>query len=184
MSETPDNRGATSDRLFTSEKFTVDRVDVTLKSGRRVERHRITHPGAVIVLPILDDGRIVMIRNERWAVDRELWELPAGTLEFGEDPQLCAARELIEETGYEAATVELICRFFTMPGLCNELMHAYLARGLKHVGQALEESEKIIVETVTPDDAMAMIRDNRIEDGKTIATILHHHAFGDADGLH
>ncbi|MBI1375758.1 MAG: NUDIX domain-containing protein [Phycisphaera sp.] len=165
-------------RVLTSEKFAVDLVPVTLNDGRVVDKHRITHPGAVIILPVLDDGRVVMIRNFRYSVGRELWELPAGTLEVGEDPALCAGRELIEEAGYEASSIEPISAFFTMPGLCTERMHAYVARGLTHVGQALEENEHIEVEIVTMDDALAMIRDGRIEDGKTIATLLMHHVYG------
>ena len=164
-------------RLFDGVKFSVDKVELTTKDGQHVTREAVVHPGAVIVLPILDDGRIVMIRNHRFVVGEELYELCAGTLEPNEGPAVCAGRELIEETGYQAGSIEPLCDFYTSPGFCNERIYAFLARDLKHVGQQLEATENIIVEPLAMDDVLAMTRDGRICDGKTIAALLYYQTF-------
>lgn len=165
-------------RVFTGVKFAVDQISVRAHDGSMVVRERITHPGAVVVLPLTDDGRVVMIRNHRFVVGKTLWELCAGTLEPPELPEACARRELIEETGYEAGRVEALCQFYTTPGMTDELMHAFVARDLVHVGQRLEATEKIEVELIALADVLQMVRDGRIVDGKSIATLLYHQAFG------
>lgn len=165
-------------RIFEGVKFAVELVQIDTHGGKTVQRELVVHPGAVVILGILDDGRILLIRNRRFAVGQTLLELPAGTLEPGEDPAVCAGRELIEETGYEASRIEPLCRFYTSPGICTEEMHAFVATGLKHVGQALEETEQITVAPTPPEEVLAMIEHNEIRDGKTIAAVLHHHTFG------
>ncbi|MHB1157459.1 MAG: NUDIX hydrolase [Phycisphaerales bacterium] len=166
------------ERIFTGVKFAVDRVPVRTHDGWTVMRELIVHGGAVLVLPIMDDGRVVMIRNQRFAVEKELWELCAGTLEAGEDPRKCAARELIEETGYEAKSIEKLCEFYTSPGMTNEWMRVFLARDLTHVGQRLEATEQIKVELCQWKDVLEMVRKGEIVDGKTIAGILYYERFG------
>lgn len=113
-----------------------------------------------------------MIRNYRVAVDENLWELPAGTLEPGEDPSRAACRELEEETGYRCGRVRRLCEFYTSPGFCNELMRVFVAEDLQFVGQRLEAGEHIEPQIVAVDQAVAMIHDGRIRDGKTIAGLL------------
>lgn len=164
-----------------------DFVEVTLPGlgGRTLVRQMVEHPGAVIILPILlpmregtgRDGaaggaEIVLIENERFSVGKALVELPAGTLEAGEDPAACAARELEEETGFAAATIEPLGRFYTSPGLSNEVMHAFVARGLTRVGQRLEPDERIRVRIERVEDAIEMVRTGAIEDAKTMLTLL------------
>jgi len=166
-------------RLFDGVKFSVDKLEMTTADGQSVVREAVIHPGAVVVLPVFDDGRVVLIRNQRFVVGEELYELCAGTLEPNEDPADCAGRELIEETGYEAASIKKLCEFYTSPGFCDELIRVFIAGDLTHVGQQLEPTENIIVEPLAMDDVLAMIRDGRIRDGKTIAALLHHHAFAD-----
>ncbi len=134
-------------------------------------------PPAVVILPLLDPETVVLIRNERFAVGQTLWELPAGTLEPDEDPVACAARELTEETGYRCETMMQLIDFYPSPGICTERMHAYLAQNLTHVGQDLDENERITVEVVALQKAMGMIKDNTIRDAKTIATLLFYTTF-------
>jgi len=145
---------------------------VATRSGVPRRREVVVHPGAVAILPVLDDGRIVLIRNRRHTVHEELWEIPAGTLEMGEAPIVCAARELAEETGYRAAVLEDFGWFYTSPGVLTEKMYVFVARGLTAVGQTLEDNEQIRVEVVTAARAKEMILQNEIVDAKTIATVL------------
>lgn len=153
-------------------KFDLEEVEFAGAGGRLVRREVVRHPGAVVILPVLDDGRIVMIQNERPSLERAIYELPAGTLEPPEPPEACAARELIEETGYRAATFTPIGRFYTSPGMSDELMHAFLATGLNHVGQDLEEDERLTVVPVAADRALEMIDSGGLLDGKSILTLL------------
>jgi ADP-ribose pyrophosphatase len=140
-------------------------------------REVVVHPGAVCVLGLLPDDRIVLIRNYRYAIGQNLIELPAGTLEKGEDPINCAGRELLEETGYLASKLVSIGNFFTSPGILSEKMYAYAAYDLEPQKQALEEGEQIEVVPATYDEAIQMIQDGRIHDGKTIATLLMYDRF-------
>ena len=153
--------------------FDVDRVMLREPDGRSLERHVVVHGGSVVVLPVLDDGRVVLIRNERFAIGKELWELCAGTLEDGENPAVAAGRELIEETGYRAARLEPLCGFYTCPGFCTEYLHCFLATGLIHMGQSLDETERIEPVAVDAAEAVRMVHDKRIVDAKTIAALLY-----------
>ncbi len=147
--------------------------NVPKKSGAgSVEREVVIHPGAVIILPVMADGRIVLIKNKRHTVQDTLLELPAGTLEKGEDPALCAARELTEETGYKAEKITDFGWFFTSPGVLTEKMYAYIATGLSPGAQDLDENEQIEPQIFTREELLALIRKNQIVDAKTIATLL------------
>ncbi len=123
------------------------------------------------------EPRVVLIRNERFTVGKTLWELPAGTVERGEELEATAGRELEEETGYAADRLTRLTAFYPTPGFCTERMTAYLAQGLTHRGQALDETENITVEAKSWGETMQMVRDGRIEDGKTIATLLYYACF-------
>ena len=159
-----------------------ERVELVLRkvrtnSGKERTREVCLHPGAVIILPLADNGDIVMIKNRRHTIMQELLELPAGTLErlsdgTPENPALCAERELTEETGYTAKVIEPFGWFYTSPGILTEKMYAFIARGLTAGTQDLEDNEQIKVEIVPPDRALTLIRENRIVDAKTIATLL------------
>ena len=130
------------------------------------------HPGAVVVLPILPDGRVMLIRNKRYTIDQYLVELPAGTLEKGEDPINCAGRELVEETGYLAGRLKPIGAFYSSPGILTERLYAFAAYDLQKQSQALEEGEEIEPMPARLDDAIDMIRTGQIQDAKTIAALL------------
>ena len=134
-------------------------------------REVVVHPGAVTILPLLDDGRIVLIRNQRLTIGQELLELPAGTLEPGEPPRDCALRELEEETGYRADTISPLCEFYTTPGICTERMWVFVARDLTHTQQNLQGAEQIRVCVLTIDEVRRMLRAGEIEDGMTIAAL-------------
>ncbi|MBX3402181.1 MAG: NUDIX hydrolase [Phycisphaeraceae bacterium] len=140
--------------------------------GRETQRENVHHPGAVVVVPVLDDGRIVLIRNHRVSVGERLWECCAGTMEPPEPPETCAARELVEETGYRAATIVPLGWFYTTPGLTDERMHAFIARGLSHVGQDLEDDESIEVVALPVAQVLTMIDSGELRDAKSMAAIL------------
>jgi ADP-ribose pyrophosphatase len=145
---------------------------MTTTSGKTQQREVAVHPGAVIILPLLDDGRIVLIRNQRHTVNQELLELPAGTLEPPEDPAVCAARELTEETGYTAGSITPFGWFYTSPGILTEKMYVFIATQLTLGQQDLEDNEQILPYPVTQSDALSLIRQNLIVDAKSIATLL------------
>jgi len=158
--------------LLTTPKFRVVRETVTTGAGKTKTREIVRHPGACVIVPLLDDGRVCLIRNWRIAVGKTLIELPAGTLEPPEPPHVAAERELIEETGYRAAKIEFLHAFFLSPGILDEKMHLYLATGLTAGQTAREEGEEIENWLVPWDEAIAMIFRGEIEDAKTIVGLL------------
>lgn len=148
--------------------FAVERVAFRDDQGRELVRDVVRHPGAVTVIPVLEDGRLVMIRNWRITVADWLDEFCAGKLEKGEDPAAAAGRELQEETGYRAASIRKVGTFLTSPGFADERMHVFEARGLRPVPRRLEVGEQIEVVVRTVGELEAMIADGRVQDGKTI----------------
>jgi len=158
--------------IYEGKLFRLEALRWAKPDGRELRRDVVRHPGAVVILPLLDDARVVLIRNERRAVGLTLWELPAGTLEDGEDPSDTAGRELREETGYKADRLRRLGELYTSPGFLDEKLHLFLATGLTHVGQQLEDEESIEVHETPIDEALQMIDDGRIVDGKSIATLL------------
>ena len=157
--------------LVPGPKYRYDELTIRNPGNRTGTRQVVTHPGAVVVVPILEDGRLVLIRNFRVAIeDAGAWvlEFCAGTLDKGpdEDPTDCAGRELIEETGYKAEKIIPLLSgdapgssgyFYTTPGLTSERMFPFAATGLTHVGQALEEFETIETLVMTPAEAWAAV---------------------------
>ena len=158
--------------LLKTGRFTVVRRKYLTPDGRTHTRESVQHPGAVVVLPLLEDGRVCLIRNYRSAVNRILIELPAGTLEPDEDPLQTATRELEEETGYRAGGVEPLCQFFMSPGVLNERMHLFLATDLTAGPARLEAGEQIEPWLVPWSEALAMADDGRIEDAKTLVALF------------
>lgn len=147
-------------------------VNVRLPSGRTVEREVVRHPGAVLIIPVLASGEVVLIRNYRISLGMTILECPAGTLEPPEAPETCAARELIEETGYRAATMIPLGWFYTTPGLTDEKMFVFVAKDLTPVGQDLEDDECITVSPVGVEDAFTMIEQGEIRDAKSMLALL------------
>ncbi|MGE0609859.1 MAG: NUDIX hydrolase [Pirellulales bacterium] len=163
--------------LLQTSRFTVVRQQRRGKEGGTLVKEIIQHPGAVAVLPILEDGRVCLIHNERMAVDDTLVELPAGTIEPGEDPAASAARELAEETGYTAANLEHLHDFWMSPGILRERMHLFLATGLTAGPAHLEEDESIQTLLVPWDEAIELIASGRIQDAKTLVGLLYYDRF-------
>ncbi len=151
-------------------------IDVTteivdLPNGRRVEFDLVRHPGAAAVVPFLDDGRVLLIRQFRFATGGEIMEIPAGKLDPGEAPAVCAARELEEETGYRAGRLERLGSIWTTPGFCDEIIHLYAAFDLEPAEQRLEPDE--IIELVpTPLDEALDALSGPVVDGKTATALL------------
>ena len=168
------NRHMTSEpeELLATRRFRVVRHTEIGRDGKPHVKETIQHPGAVAILPLVDGDHVCLIRNRRVAVGKTLIELPAGTLEPGEPPATTAMRELAEETGYRASSVEKLCEFTMSPGILNERMCLYLARGLQPGPVALEGGEDIQTLVVSWQQAMQMVFDGTIEDAKTLVGLL------------
>ena len=160
-----------SEILLETSKFRVERITRVTPKGKTVAREIVVHPGAVVILPLLNQSKIIMVRNYRYSIDRELLELPAGTCEPDEDPIETASRELMEETGYRAGTISPLACFYTSPGITDELMHAYTATDLTRVGQRLEPGEEIVPEIYELAKAKSLLASSGIQDAKTLAVL-------------
>lgn len=159
--------------------FKGSRIDLYLlqqiaADGERRTKEIVVHPGAAVIVPLLNDNEIVFIQNFRPAVNQVLLELPAGTLEPSEPPIETAKRELLEETGYRCSEIAFLTKFYTTPGFCNELMHVFLAKGLQFFGQKLDPSEQIEVQVLTIQKAKELIQNGTICDAKTIAAFFYY----------
>lgn len=159
--------------LLETPLFKVARLSFEAADGGEIIRNVIEHPGAAVILPLLDDGRVVLIRNVRHTVGKVLWELPAGTLEEGEAPDACAAREVEEETGYRAGSLAPLTEFFASPGILNERMYGFLATDLVQTSQSLDDDEEIEVFPIPQWQVRDMLKDGHIEDAKTITLLLY-----------
>jgi ADP-ribose diphosphatase len=139
-----------------------------VRAGREVVRHR----GSVAALPVHADGRVVLVRQYRYAVDQLVWEVPAGRLDPGETPEQGALREVEEEVGLRAGRLEGISVFFTTPGFCDETMHLFRATDLQAIPPRPEADERIEVRTFAFDEAHAMVHRGEVREGKTIVALL------------
>ncbi len=160
-----------SRRVFDGRIISVRLDDVEMPSGRRVTFEIVEHPGAVALVPLAPDGRILFVRQFRRAIGSELLELPAGTLERGESPEACARRELAEEVGQQAGQWECLATFYSAPGVLNEEMHLFLARDLSPA-MAEREEEDLRVEPLPLDEARRRIGTGEIRDAKSMIGIL------------
>jgi len=151
----------------------LDVLKIHTASGRKYERELIKHPGAVIIIPRLPDGRLILIHQLRVAVGDTIWEFPAGTLEKGESVAACAARELQEETGWKAGRLRRVLDFFPTPGISTEKMFLFIGDRLRKAAALTQDlDEELEVAYFTPAQVEKMIRSGRIIDGKTILGFL------------
>ncbi len=163
--------------IYEGAVFGIRRDEIIEPGGVRTIREMITHPGSVVVLPVLPDGRILLIRQYRYAARQYLWELVAGRMDSGENPRQAAARELIEETGYRAKRLRIFLEFFPTPGFLEEKMFLLLAEGLTPGKAEPEEDEKIVARAYNHKQLEEMIRKGKLRDAKTIAGILYYLRF-------
>lgn len=173
MSDTPpEEQQLRSDRVYSGQLVNLRVDDVRLPTGRETKREVVEHRGAVAMVPLLDDGRVILVRQWRYPVSEALLEIPAGTIEDGEKPPECAERELVEETGYAADTIKRLLSFYTTPGYTTESIDVFLCRDMHPKNASADEDENIQQVIVPWRQALQMATDGRITDGKTIAAIL------------
>jgi ADP-ribose pyrophosphatase len=163
--------------IYKGRVFGVRRDEVVEPGGLRATREVITHPGSVVVLPVLPDGRILLIRQYRYATRQYLWELVAGRIDSGESVRQAAARELIEETGYRAQRFRVFLDVFPTPGFLEERMYILLAEKLTAGEAQPEEDERITAKAFKQGDLERMIEKNSLRDAKTIAGLLYYFRF-------
>lgn len=161
-----------SERKFQGKLINLRLDTQVLEDGKTFTREVVEHRGAVGIIPVLDDGSVVMVRQFRPAVGEELLEIVAGTLEEGENPDECAVRELAEETGLKAERMECVLFAWLAPGYSTEGMHFYIARGLSEAHAEADEDEDIKVERVPLDEVIGMIATGLIRDSKSVAGLL------------
>jgi ADP-ribose pyrophosphatase len=157
-----------SKNIYSGRVITLNVDTVQLPNGVTVDLETIRHPGAAAVVPMKDDGTVVLIRQFRHAAGGFIYEIPAGKLHPGEDPLNCASRELEEEVGYRASSFELLSSIFTAPGFADEVIHVYQATGLTKGRQQLDRDEVLEIVEMPLDEAIERIQDGTIRDGKTI----------------
>jgi len=164
-----------SEPIFSGKIITLQVDEVELPNGRTSKREIVKHPGAVAILPITNDNNIVMVEQFRKPLERTIVEIPAGKLEKGEEPRETAIRELEEETGYECDSLEWLISFYTSPGFADEIVHLYIARGLKKKKDAatLDEDEFVNLLEVSLEEAIQLIKEQKIYDAKTVYAVTY-----------
>lgn len=154
--------------IYRGRVLTLNVETVELPNGATAELEIVRHPGAAAVVPMKPDGSVILIRQFRHAAGGFIYEIPAGKLNPGEDPRTCAARELEEEIGLRAGSLELLTSIFTAPGFTDEVIHVFLGTGLAPGRQQLDRDEVLEVVEMPLDKAVALVRDRTITDAKTI----------------
>ena len=174
-----DDRGAdgharrlSTRRVYAGKVLSVDVDEVEEPGDVRATREVVRHPGSVAVVAVQDDGAVVLVRQYRYAVDDALWELPAGRLDPGESPEAAAQRELQEEIGHRAGSLQRMAFFYTTPGFCDEAMHVFRAASLVPAPAPGDEDERLEVRAFALPDLEAMIDGGEIREGKTLVALL------------
>lgn len=156
----------------------VKKDRVRLPNGGESSREYIVHPGAAVIIPVFDNGDILLERQHRYPLRRDFLELPAGKFDPHETELACAQRELIEETGYEAQTWRQLPTFYPCIGYANERLVYFEARNLIHVGDNMDEDEFLEILRVPFSEALAMVGDGRIDEAKTVMGLLWYDRYG------
>ncbi len=161
-----------SEQVFNGRILKVYKDTVALDNGRTVTREVIRHQGASAVLPLTEEGDVLLVRQFRYALGRDILEIPAGLKEPGEAPEDCARREMEEETGYRPGTVTHLFDSYSSPGYCTECVSIYLARDLTKTSQHLDPDEDVTVVRMPLEEAVALVLSGEIVDGKTVAALM------------
>jgi len=172
MSSPPNPHRRATRRVYEGKVLSLDVDEVEEPGGIRAVREVVRHRGSVAALPVHDDGRLVLVRQYRYAVNADVWEVPAGRLDPGETPEQGATRELEEEVGLRAGRLEPLVSLYTTPGFCDEVIHVFRATRLTAVPPRPEADERFEVATVTLEEASAMMRRGEIREGKTLVALL------------
>lgn len=162
-----------TEKIFSGRVISLQVDEVQLPNGKKTKRELVKHPGAVAIIAITDDNKLVMVEQYRKALEKTIIEIPAGKLEKGEVPQVCARRELEEETGYVCSELTLLTSFYTSPGFADEIIYVYLAKGLqkKEDAAGLDEDEFVNVMELTVDEALQAVAEQQIHDAKTVYAV-------------
>jgi ADP-ribose pyrophosphatase len=161
-----------AETVYVGRRIRVEVNTLHTPDGQTIRRDAIRHPGAVVILPVLDTERVVLLRNFRFMVGDTLWEVPAGTVEPNEPLEACARRELLEETGYAAAKWRSLGYFYASPGVLDEKLHLFVAEELTP-GPAKPEPDEQLEPVIVPlADAIKMCLDGTIRDAKTVMSLL------------
>ena len=158
--------------LWHGKVFDLIREEIVLPTRRKTTVEVIRHPGSASIVPLLNDGRVVLIQQFRPSLEQVIWEIPAGTLGPGEDPLGCARRELMEECGYQGNRFEKLGEILPAPGYCDERIHLFVATDLTPCAQHLDEDECLTIHPLPFEEAVDMIRRGEIQDATTIVGLL------------
>jgi ADP-ribose pyrophosphatase len=161
-----------SEVVYVGRRIRVEVDTLATADGKTIRRDAIRHPGAVVILPVLDTDRVVLLRNVRFVVGETLWEVPAGTVEPNESLEACARRELLEETGYQATKWRSLGYLYASPGVLDEKLHLFVAEGLTPGAAKPEPDEQLEPVTLTLAEAIRMCLDGTIRDAKTVTLLL------------
>jgi ADP-ribose pyrophosphatase len=159
-------------RIYSGKKFEVFVEKVQLPNGKERRLEYVRHRGSAVIVPRIQDD-LLMIRQYRPVISKWILEFPAGSIEEGEDPEITARRELVEEVGYEAGKLTKLFSFYPSPGISTELMHVFLAEDLKYVGESPEDYEVIETFRVNAGEAIKLLEEGKIDDGKTALALLY-----------
>jgi ADP-ribose pyrophosphatase len=172
-----------TERLYDGRVLNLRLDVVRLEDGKTTRREIIEHRGAVALVAIDDDANVLLVRQFRKAAEKPMLEIPAGTLEVGEEPLACAQRELQEETGFSATIIDRLTSFYPSPGYCTEIIHVFAASGLQPANRGGDEDEDIEVVPVPFSRALEMIENGEICDGKSIIGLLTYARLGTTKGV-
>jgi ADP-ribose pyrophosphatase len=171
VGEPPKIRVLSSRNIYRGRVVHLDVDRVVEPSGMEVEREIVRHPGAAVLLPVTADGRVILVRQFRYAVGETLLEVPAGTIDPGETPEETAGRELVEETGYHAGRLEKLAEFFPSPGILAERMHLFLATELEKREASPDADESLEIVELPWEQALALEPGKDVRDAKTLVAL-------------
>lgn len=163
---------AKSEEIYRGRKITLYREECTMPDGKTATFDLVRHPGAVVMLPMTETGQLYLVKQYRFAVEETIFEFPAGTLEPGEEPLSAAQRELEEEIGMSGSDWRDLGKLYPTPGFCDELQYCYFVSGLTPKKRPLDEDEYLEPVLMSVGEVQALVRDDRMRDGKSLAIFL------------